>query len=269
LSATPFAHIAVATAPPPPVLLGPTVSRLPHIPVPRLHSVNSSTRQTKSDGMEMLAIVALLVALIGTTLAGQHMPEFSQPLFPDSQFIDLISRDIEAVSGPIAFGHKYMTGGAGEGDQQLHPDNSFEHRQEVKSDNVLPAYCEPPNPCPVGFTGSDGCLEEFENTAEFSRNYQAEQKCLCDQEHMFNCPSKNTAEQYEQDLEQVLAKNGMHKSMIAKKFHITRAEEPRRRKRSTGVQQQASHAHSRFNPYLEGEALHSVQKKDGRNLMQM
>jgi hypothetical protein len=61
----------------------------------------------------------------------------------------LISRDIESASGPIAFGHKFMTGrlqgihlkehlltnitgGAGEGDQQLHPDGSFEHRQEVK-----------------------------------------------------------------------------------------------------------------------------------------
>ena len=227
--------------------------------------------------MLLPAILALTAVVIGSAWAGQQMPEFSQPIFPDSQFIDLIARDIEAVSGPLAIGHKYMTGGAGEGDQQLHPDNSgFEHRQEVKSDNVLPAYCEPPNPCPVGFTGRDGCLEEFENTAEFSRNYQAEQKCLCDQEHMFNCPSKNTAEQYAQDLEQVLAKNGMHKSMIAKKFHVTRAEEPRRRKRSLSDQQQSaaaaaapSHAHSRSNPYLEGEALHSVQKKDGRNVMQM
>lgn len=56
---------------------------------------------------------------------------------------------------------------------------------QVKSDNVLPAYCEPPNPCPLGYTAADGCLEEFENSAEFSRNYQANQECICDQEHMF------------------------------------------------------------------------------------
>ena len=81
-----------------------------------------------------------------------------------------------------------------------------------KSDNVLPAYCNPPNPCPIGYTGSsdrlilslclrldldgfylppgeDGCREEFENTASFSRNYQASQDCMCDTEHMFDCPA--------------------------------------------------------------------------------
>ena len=39
---------------------------------------------------------------------------------------------------------------------------------------VLPAYCDPPNPCPKGYTSEDGCIEvdEFENKAEFSRKYQ-------------------------------------------------------------------------------------------------
>lgn len=32
------------------------------------------------------------------------------------------------------------------------------------------------------------CLEEFENTAAFSRKYQAAQDCMCDTEHMFYCP---------------------------------------------------------------------------------
>lgn len=54
--------------------------------------------------------------------------------------------------------------------------------------SVLPAYCDPPNPCPIGYTSKDGCIEDFENTSEFSRNYQAHQSCLCDSEHMFNCP---------------------------------------------------------------------------------
>nr|CAG4650476.1 EOG090X0DEG [Sida crystallina] len=57
-----------------------------------------------------------------------------------------------------------------------------------KPENVLPAYCNPPNPCPIGYTGEDGCLEEFENTATFSREYQASQDCMCDTEHMFDCP---------------------------------------------------------------------------------
>lgn len=47
----------------------------------------------------------------------------------------------------------------------------------------------------VHLTAEDGCLEEFENTAAFSREYQAAQDCMCDTEHMvrnkmaqsFNC----------------------------------------------------------------------------------
>lgn len=184
-------------------------------------------------------------------------------VYPDSQFIDLISRDAEALPGPLSFGHKYMTGGAGEGDQRLRPEDDFEHRQQIKSDSVLPAYCEPPNPCPVGYAPKDGCLEDFENSAEFSRNYQAQQECLCDQEHMFNCPSKDS-DAYEQDLEDMLSKNGLHKSMIAKKFHEVRTDEPRRRKRS--VPENHGKHQVRINPYLQGDVLHSVSKKSGRNL---
>jgi len=41
---------------------------------------------------------------------------------------------------------------------------------------VLPAYCDPPNPCPLGYTKEDGCIEDFENTSDFSRNYQVSVK---------------------------------------------------------------------------------------------
>lgn len=37
-------------------------------------------------------------------------------------------------------------------------------------------------------TAEMNCLEEFENTAAFSRKYQAAQDCMCDTEHMFYCP---------------------------------------------------------------------------------
>ena len=57
--------------------------------------------------------------------------------------------------------------------------------------SMLPAYCDPPNPCPIGYTSADGCIEDFENTSEFSRRYQAGQKCICDTEHMFDCPEEN------------------------------------------------------------------------------
>lgn len=44
-------------------------------------------------------------------------------------------------------------GGAGEGKQHLKPEGEQENKQEVKSDEVLPFYCHPPNPCPKGMTG--------------------------------------------------------------------------------------------------------------------
>lgn len=37
----------------------------------------------------------------------------------------------------------------------------------------------------------DGCLDDFENTAEFSRQYQTSQNCLCDEDHMFACPANH------------------------------------------------------------------------------
>jgi len=139
-----------------------------------------------------LGVVALIAAVVFNfggqppaslflgTLAkeAETLAEFfaQQPVLPSADFIDLISRDSEAlIHPPIPFGHKFITGGAGEDDQQLRPEDTFEHREQIKSDNVLPAYCEPPNPCPLGFGPEDGCMEEFDNTAEFSRNYQAQQ----------------------------------------------------------------------------------------------
>lgn len=50
-----------------------------------------------------------------------------------------------------------MQGGAGEGTQHLKPDGSISNMQVIKSDSVLPAYCNPPNPCPIGYTGM--CLQ--------------------------------------------------------------------------------------------------------------
>lgn len=45
-------------------------------------------------------------------------------------------------------------GGAGEGAQRLKPDGSVKNIQVIKTDAVLPAYCNPPNPCPLGYTGN-------------------------------------------------------------------------------------------------------------------
>jgi hypothetical protein len=46
----------------------------------------------------------------------------------------------------------------------------------------------------VGYSADDGCLEQFENTAVFSREFQSAQECMCDSEHMFDCPSSSGRE---------------------------------------------------------------------------
>lgn len=47
----------------------------------------------------------------------------------------------------------FPAGGAGEGKQHLRPDGAIKNQHQVKTDAALPAYCTPPNPCPVGYTG--------------------------------------------------------------------------------------------------------------------
>lgn len=53
----------------------------------------------------------------------------------------------------IQFFFLHNLGGAGEGVQTLNPENPVRNKNEVKTDATLPAYCNPPNPCPVGYTG--------------------------------------------------------------------------------------------------------------------
>lgn len=97
-------------------------------------------------------------------------------------------RDQEYLQHSSLWGNQYISGGAGDGNQILSPGLKMS-KQEIKTDSSLPAYCNPPNPCPVDYTEEQGCMEDFENTATFSRNYQALQDCMCDTEHMFDCPS--------------------------------------------------------------------------------
>ncbi|KAK5643218.1 hypothetical protein RI129_007063 [Pyrocoelia pectoralis] len=98
-------------------------------------------------------------------------------------------RDQEFLQQNSLWGNQFVSGGAGEGIQRLKPEGTFKNKQEIKTDATLPAYCTPPNPCPLGYTAEHGCLESFENTASFSRRYQAAQDCMCDSEHMFDCPN--------------------------------------------------------------------------------
>ncbi|PAV85885.1 hypothetical protein WR25_09135 isoform B [Diploscapter pachys] len=213
-----------------------------------------------SSSLEMM--IPLLAALVVVSSAfDMKSPE--NMVMPSGDFVDLISRDAENLPEPVAFGHKFISGGAGEGSQKLKEEEDFQQRQEIKSDNVLPAYCEPPNPCPVGYTAEQGCLEEFDNTAEFSRDYQAQQHCVCDQEHMFNCAEKEASD-VGQTLQDILDENGLHHNMIAKKFHEKRSSEELspRKKRSVPTFE----GHHKPNPFLQGEPLRTMQKKSGRNV---
>ena len=122
-------------------------------------------------------------------------------------------RDQEFLEHSSLIGHQYVQGGAGEGVQRLKPDGSIANIQVVKTDAVLPSYCNPPNPCPVGYSAQDGCLEEFENTAAFSREYQSTQECMCDTEHMFDCPG--ATEDNELDtLARSLSNNGLTEDAV-------------------------------------------------------
>jgi len=206
----------------------------------------------------------ILVCILPAIALGKMQLDLPPQFFNDNDLTELYARDVEPIPGPLSFGHKYMTGGAGEGSQQLRPEEDFVQREQVKTDAMLPAYCEPPNPCPYGFSANDGCMEEFDNTAEFSRDYQGSQNCLCDEEHMFNCPGKASSEvqQFGDALEELIGKHGLeqHKGMMAKKFHEKRSNDsPRRKKRSV-------HYMKKSNPYMQGEPLRTVSKKDGRNV---
>ncbi|KIH62670.1 neuroendocrine protein 7B2 precursor [Ancylostoma duodenale] len=189
-------------------------------------------------------------------------------------------------------------GGAGEGEQKLREEENFQQRQEVKSDNVLPAYCEPPNPCPVGYTAADGCIEEFENRIFFSvlnspgtirlNNTASVTKSTCSIRKYSSCAEKEASD-LGASLQELLDEHSLHRNMIAKKFHEKRSSDevcrldrlaflnailatvnnvcisqqlPPRRKRSI----RHPPPHQKTNPYLQGEILKTVAKKNGRNV---
>lgn len=113
-------------------------------------------------------------------------------------------------------GHQYVTGGTGEIGQHF-------FKLKPKTDASLPAYCNPPNPCPVGYTEEQGCITDFENTAAFSRDYQAAQECMCDGEHMFDCPgpkeNNKVGRPMNSDLESFFAQQFGDKNFVAKKYY--------------------------------------------------
>ncbi|ALC45949.1 7B2 [Drosophila busckii] len=96
-------------------------------------------------------------------------------------------RDHEFMQHSSLWGHQYVSGGMGE------MPNGY---NIVKTDASLPAYCNPPNPCPAGYDmeqQAGNCIADFDNTAIYSREFQAAQDCTCDSEHMFDCADQENA----------------------------------------------------------------------------
>ncbi|CAH0559921.1 unnamed protein product [Brassicogethes aeneus] len=162
-------------------------------------------------------------------------------------------RDQEMLQHSSLWGNKFGSG------NDFIPSDVAKNRHEVKTD-TLPAYCNPPNPCPVGYTGENGCLEDFENTASYSRRYQSSQDCMCDTEHMFDCPNNTPIMddsldqldnmEFNRFIQHSLTVNPAfeHKSLVAKKYH--------------GFEENA-----RENPFLTGEKLPVAAKKGNKVLI--
>lgn len=142
-------------------------------------------------------------------------------------------------------GNQYVSGGAGEGIQHLKPDGAVDNKNEVKSDEDLPAYCNPPNPCPIGYTGEDCDRTPFTQLDEdYSKMIQSQQNCMCDSDHnKCSKPGKSP-------LANIL--NGYQLSAaVAKKSPIVK-----RTRRNAP----AAHKFAK-NPYLAGKKLDHVAKK--------
>ncbi|XP_064781817.1 neuroendocrine protein 7B2-like isoform X1 [Oncorhynchus masou masou] len=130
-------------------------------------------------------------------------------------------------------GPQSIQGGAHEGLQHLGPYGNIPNIvAELTGDNIPKYFSEdhgypnPSNPCPLGKTAADGCLENVPDTAEFSREFQKHQH-LFDPEHDYPALAKWNKELLYQKL-----KGG-----------------PKRRQRSVN------------NPYLMGQKLDNVVAK--------
>jgi len=152
-------------------------------------------------------------------------------------------------------GHKYVQGGSGEGQQYLQPDGSHQNYEEVKSDEGLPAYCDPPNPCPVDYIGEECDPRPFsEFTAQFSKEYQQNQDCMCDNDHneCNNDKHKKSSDDYVNYIK------NLQSSKLDDRFSAVVAKKSPRTKRDihhlNGVK-------NIKNPYLNGKPLNHVAKK--------
>jgi len=191
-------------------------------------------------------------------------------------------RDQEYLQhGAVPGGFQYISGGAGEGAQHLTPAGTQNNTQEVKSDETLPFYCHPPNPCPKGMTEADGCDENTKDDADTQKKWidglMKSGKCSCDEEHMFECPQQMDTMDTEKghagrdNLNRILddflgdADGGQLYDMGSKREYtmtkVVAKEAPGMVKRSSGFRMPDNQNKRGENPYLKGNHIHTVAKK--------
>ncbi|KAJ8341456.1 hypothetical protein SKAU_G00337470 [Synaphobranchus kaupii] len=89
--------------------------------------------------------------------------------------VEYTAQQATNVAGPQS-----IQGGAHEGLQHLGPYGNIPNIVAELAGNNIPkedqAYPDPPNPCPLGKTAVDGCLENSPNTARFSKEFQQHQR---------------------------------------------------------------------------------------------
>ncbi|KAL7055553.1 hypothetical protein AAHC03_022505 [Spirometra sp. Aus1] len=219
----------------------------------------SETDDTDADAWDAfladLAYAADAAAKEDPAASAQHLsvaPWTKRPQLNDTP------RNVELAGQNHLWGEHRMSGGSSE--------------VGVKLDQ-LPAYCDPPNPCPLGYDPDSlptPCDQNIPNTKEFNRAWimrkMREGECPCDEEHMEVCPAAKPS---------FPSAAGFLKSVILHKPHkldeVLDGENPylRGRRRSSLVakkfdrQKRFRARRHRLNSYLLGQHRNIV-KKDGR-----
>ncbi|CAH8448978.1 unnamed protein product [Schistosoma turkestanicum] len=133
---------------------------------------------------------------------------------------------------------------------------------ESKVDN-LPAYCDPPNPCPLNYQSNDlptPCDHDIEDTIEFNRQWILSKmqngECSCDSEHMDNCPVESNENEHKTNFVSAQKTNG-------KIFLVNPYLRGESRKRLVAKKRVKRSRIYHYNPYLLGSVHKTAVKKIG------
>uniref|UniRef100_A0A0B6Y076 Neuroendocrine protein 7B2 n=1 Tax=Arion vulgaris TaxID=1028688 RepID=A0A0B6Y076_9EUPU len=186
-------------------------------------------------------------------------------VYDDSPHSVAHQRDQEHIEHSDLHGFQSVSGGTVVG---------ASNNKEVKSDKQLPAYCNPPNPCPVGMKVTENCVENFKNTAENNQKLLSQQICSCDTEHMFSCPSgsQTVSTKTQGDIKQMALNKVIDELSKLENQENNMENNPDvsvSQKRLTVVAKKSPHVvfkrsenTEHGNPYLQGERIDIAAKKD-------